>query len=230
MYRAEDVILPSSDSPCQSHLLHLLRKENKSEVAESEAHVRGRRRKRWLIDHRKKTCMLYLQADYAFYSKFGSEEAAINVMTAHIQRLNSIFRPTDFNLDGQPDDIQFMIKRVKVHTRNRTMDPTYPYDGHFEVIKFLELFSEGDYDTFCLAYLFTFRDFEGGTLGLAWTGDLKNAGGVCEKKGHFRGGVKSLNTGILTLLNYGKLVSPAVSHVTLAHEIGTLTNTWDSWQ
>ena len=27
------------------------------------------------------------------------------------------------------------------------------------------------------------RDFEGGTLGLAWTGDLKNAGGVCEKNG-----------------------------------------------
>ena len=31
--------------------------------------------------------------------------------------------------------------------------------------------------------MFTFRDFEGGTLGLAWTGDLKNAGGVCEKNG-----------------------------------------------
>ena len=31
--------------------------------------------------------------------------------------------------------------------------------------------------------MFTYRDFEGGTLGLAWTGDLKNAGGVCEKNG-----------------------------------------------
>ena len=43
--------------------------------------------------------------------------------------------------------------------------------------------SEEDYDAFCLAYMFTYRDFEGGTLGLAWTGDLKNAGGVCEKNG-----------------------------------------------
>ena len=49
--------------------------------------------------------------------------------------------------------------------------------------KFLEIFSEEDYDAFCLAYMFTYRDFEGGTLGLAWTGDLKNAGGVCEKNG-----------------------------------------------
>jgi len=31
--------------------------------------------------------------------------------------------------------------------------------------------------------MFTYRDFDGGTLGLAWTGDLKNAGGVCEKNG-----------------------------------------------
>lgn len=43
--------------------------------------------------------------------------------------------------------------------------------------------SEEDYDAFCLAYMFTYRDFEMGTLGLAWTGDLKNAGGVCEKNG-----------------------------------------------
>lgn len=48
---------------------------------------------------------------------------------------------------------------------------------------FFFFFTEEDYDAFCLAYMFTYRDFEMGTLGLAWTGDLKNAGGVCEKNG-----------------------------------------------
>ncbi|KAJ8940867.1 hypothetical protein NQ318_010180 [Aromia moschata] len=59
-----------------------------------------------------------------------------------------------------------------------------------------------DYDAFCLAYMFTYRDFEMGTLGLAWTGDLKNAGGVCEKTGAYfviivrgrQSGVHDVNT------------------------------------
>ena len=90
---------------------------------------------------------------------------------------------SDFNGDGKPDNITFMIKRIKVHNMNALKDPSYRFPGNYGVEKFLELFSEEDYDAFCLAYMFTYRDFEMGTLGLAWTGDLKNAGGVCEKNG-----------------------------------------------
>ncbi|KAG4074252.1 hypothetical protein HA402_008661 [Bradysia odoriphaga] len=169
---------------------------------------------------RKITCMLYLQADHTFFQKMGSDEASIEAITRHVQRANFIYKNTDFNGDGKPDNITFMIKRIKVHNANALKDPSYRFPGNYGVEKFLELFSEEDYDAFCLAYMFTYRDFEMGTLGLAWTGDLKNAGGVCEKNGHYRGSLKSLNTGIVTLLNYGKHVPPAVSHVTLAHEIG----------
>ncbi|XP_066149642.1 disintegrin and metalloproteinase domain-containing protein 10-like [Euwallacea fornicatus] len=176
--------------------------------------------KRATIDPKKTTCMLYLQADHMFFQKYGTEEACIEVMTRHVQRVNVIYRNTDFNQDGKKDNITFMVKRVKVHTLEALKDPTYRFPNNYGVEKFLELFSEEDYDAFCLAYMFTYRDFEMGTLGLAWTGDLKNAGGVCEKNGHYRGSMKSLNTGIVTLLNYGKHVPPAVSHVTLAHEIG----------
>ncbi|XP_044743538.1 disintegrin and metalloproteinase domain-containing protein 10-like [Chrysoperla carnea] len=172
------------------------------------------------VDPNKTTCMLYLQADHQFYQKYQSEEACIEVMTRHVQRVNSIYKTTDFNQDGVPDNITFMIKRIKVHTTDALNDPSYRFPSNYGVEKFLEIFSEEDYDAFCLAYMFTYRDFEMGTLGLAWTGDLKNAGGVCEKNGHYRGSLKSLNTGIITLLNYGKHVPPAVSHVTLAHEIG----------
>ena len=50
-------------------------------------------------------------------------------------------------------------------------------------LHFICFTSEEDYDQFCLAYMFTYRDFEMGTLGLTWAGDLKNAASVCEKNG-----------------------------------------------
>ena len=42
---------------------------------------------------KKTTCMLYLQADHLFYEmKDRSEEACIEEMTRHVQRVNSIYR------------------------------------------------------------------------------------------------------------------------------------------
>lgn len=46
------------------------------------------------IDPRKTTCMLYLQADHQFYTRYRSEEACIEVMTRHVQRVNAIYRNT----------------------------------------------------------------------------------------------------------------------------------------
>lgn len=37
--------------------------------------------------------MLYLQADHLFYENMGSEEACIESMTRHVQRVNSIYNP-----------------------------------------------------------------------------------------------------------------------------------------
>lgn len=39
---------------------------------------------------------------------------------------------------------------------------------NIDVSNFLNLHSLGDHQDFCLAYVFTYRDFTGGTLGLAW--------------------------------------------------------------
>jgi disintegrin and metalloproteinase domain-containing protein 10 len=50
--------------------------------------------KRATVDPKKTTCMLYLQADHLFYQKYGTEEACIEVMTRHVQRVNSIYRTT----------------------------------------------------------------------------------------------------------------------------------------
>lgn len=55
--------------------------------------LRNKKKKRSSsIDPRKTTCMLYLQADHLFYAKMGSEEACIETMTRHVQRVNSIYK------------------------------------------------------------------------------------------------------------------------------------------
>ena len=41
---------------------------------------------------------------------------------------------------------------------------------NIDVSNFLNLNSMKNHDEFCLAYVFTYRDFSGGTLGLAWVG------------------------------------------------------------
>lgn len=50
--------------------------------------------KRAIIDPKKTTCMLYLQADHQFFQKYGTEEACIEVMTRHVQRVNAIYKAT----------------------------------------------------------------------------------------------------------------------------------------
>lgn len=53
---------------------------------------------------------------------------------------------------------------------------------NIDVSNFLNLHSLGNHEIFCLAYVFTYRDFTGGTLGLAWVASASGAsGGICEK-------------------------------------------------
>lgn len=47
------------------------------------------------------------------------------------------------------------------------------------------------------------------------------AGGICERATTFRDGkTKSLNTGVVTFINYNKKVLQKVSQITFAHETG----------
>lgn len=47
-----------------------------------------------------------------------------------------------------------------------------PYrDNNIGVEKLLEINSEENHDDVCLAYVFTYRDFADGVLGLAWVGE-----------------------------------------------------------
>lgn len=113
---------------------------------------------------------LYLDPGAMFSTELLTPQEKLNYL--------SCFTFSDFDGTGGPDNIGFIIKKIKVWT-----DPTvagYKYDGNFAVDYFLDLHSDDNYNDYCLSYLFTYRDFSDGVLGLAWLGDVGSAGGVCE--------------------------------------------------
>uniref|UniRef100_A0A8C4DGL2 ADAM10 endopeptidase n=1 Tax=Dicentrarchus labrax TaxID=13489 RepID=A0A8C4DGL2_DICLA len=58
-------------------------------------------------------------------------------------------------------------------------------------------------------------------LGLAWEGKAGNWGGVCSQQTTLRNGQTStLNTGLVTIQNYGQFLPPRHVQLTLAHELG----------
>nr|XP_022312257.1 disintegrin and metalloproteinase domain-containing protein 10-like [Crassostrea virginica] len=183
-----------------------------------DANLPEHRRKR-AIDPTKTVCSIYMQADHTFYQKYSSNiDTVVAQLGVYVQAVNNIFQRIDFDGDSSADNIGFLVKRLKVHT-----DPNasgYKLNGHYSVEKFLDLHSSDNYDGYCLSYMFTDRDFDGGVLGLAWVASLTKAGGICEAYRSYSGEYKSLNTGIVTVKNYGAAVASVVTQVTFAHEIG----------
>ncbi|XP_032906527.1 disintegrin and metalloproteinase domain-containing protein 10 [Amblyraja radiata] len=177
-------------------------------------------RKRRASPEEKNTCQLFIQTDHLFFNYYGSREAVIAQISSHVKAIDTIYQTTDFY---GIRNISFMVKRVRINTTTHEKDRSNPFRfANIGVEKFLELNSEQNHDDYCLAYVFTDRDFDDGVLGLAWVGaPAGNSGGICEKnKLYSDGKKKSLNTGIITVQNYGSHVPPKVSHITFAHEIG----------
>ncbi|XP_035992257.1 disintegrin and metalloproteinase domain-containing protein 10 [Fundulus heteroclitus] len=168
----------------------------------------------------KNTCQLYIQTDHTFFKYYGSRDAVIGQITSHVKAVDTIYKATDF---VGLRNIGFMVKRIKINVTDDAKNPTNPFRfPNIGVERFLDLNSEQNHDEYCLAYIFTDRDFDDGVLGLAWVGSPSgSSGGICEKNRLYSDGRrKSLNTGIVTVQNYGSHVPPKVSHITFAHEIG----------
>ncbi|TSK20045.1 Disintegrin and metalloproteinase domain-containing protein 10 [Bagarius yarrelli] len=177
-------------------------------------------RKRRAAQVEKNTCQLFIQTDHLFFKYYRTTEAVIAQISNHVKAIDSIYQSTDFQ---GIRNISFMVKRIRINTTSDETDRSNPFRfANIGVEKFLELNSEQNHDEFCLAYVFTDRDFDDGVLGLAWVGAPSgSSGGICEKSKLYSDGKrKSLNTGIITVQNYGSHVPPKVSHITFAHEVG----------
>ena len=67
--------------------------------------------------------------------------------------------------------LSFQVQRIKIHNDSSCSNVREPNPfciPNVDVSNFLNLHSKSNHEEFCLAYVFTYRDFTGGTLGLAW--------------------------------------------------------------
>ena len=121
-----------------------------------------------------------------------------------IEHVNNIYKETIF----KQYDIVFKLKDVaksEVFCEDKTCD---------DVEILLDKFTEKEKESkSCLKYLWTFRDFEGGTTGLGWKGS------ICTRKFKSRK-VTPRNTGVVTSLNFNKTRTLREVAKTMAHEIG----------
>ena len=95
---------------------------------------------------------------------------------------------------------------------------------NIDIMPYLIKWSELDHDRYCLALLFTYRDFSDGTLGLAWVADpdVDTPGGICSKRVLFEEENEALNfnTVVASFENYGVSVPRKASVITIIHELG----------
>lgn len=186
----------------------------------------------------KRACTLYIQTDTYLWNHtrrhhdndLDTREDIASLVAQHIKAVNHIYENSDFNgIRG----LKFIVQRLRINDTTACEGPrrtTNPFcQPNIDVSNFLNLNSQFNHNDFCLAYIFTYRDFSGGTLGLAWVASTSGAsGGICEKYKVYTENVngrqvqtkRSLNTGIITFVNYNSRVPPKVSELTLAHEIG----------
>ncbi|XP_053204127.1 disintegrin and metalloproteinase domain-containing protein 10-like [Panonychus citri] len=187
----------------------------------------------------KRACSLYIQTDTYLWdhirkdvsSDTKAREEIASLVAQHIKAVNHIYESANFQgIRG----LKFIVQRLKINESTACDDQSKRDQNPFcspniDVSNFLNLNSQFNHNDFCLAYIFTYRDFSGGTLGLAWVASTSGAsGGICEKYKSYTENIhgrqvqtkRSLNTGIITFVNYNSRVPPKVSELTLAHEIG----------
>ncbi|XP_061192298.1 disintegrin and metalloproteinase domain-containing protein 10-like [Saccostrea echinata] len=171
-----------------------------------------------------RSCSLHVVADPDFYKNIGGSSLSktISEMRYQVAQADMIFRSTDFDGNGYGDNIGFEISNITVIT-DSSYSEYHMADPNLSVYDYLYAFSEYDLDPYCLGVAFTYREFDNGVVGLAWTASSSiygAVGGLCQGRTMYNGKMYSFNSALVTMLNYGKRLTSYKSSLVLTHEFG----------
>ncbi|XP_009874388.1 PREDICTED: disintegrin and metalloproteinase domain-containing protein 17-like, partial [Apaloderma vittatum] len=190
---------------------------------QNEANIH--RKKRAVPESSKNTCKMLVVADHRFFKYMGrgEESTTINYLIELIDRVDDIYRNTSWD-DGAFNGYGIQIEQIIIHNEPHLVKPgekhynmakSYPDDKKdaWDVKMLLEQFSFDIAEKaahVCLAHLFTYQDFDMGTLGLAYVGSPRpnSHGGICPKAYYSQTAKKDifLNSGLTSTKNYGKTI------------------------
>ncbi|KAF7668699.1 hypothetical protein LDENG_00298440 [Lucifuga dentata] len=250
VYRSDDIRnLSRIVSPKVCGYIHAEAKDLLPETAKMDSEGQEEEKEplhratRQVHNHKKNTCPLLLAADYRFFKHMGrgQESVTLNYLIELIDRVDDIYRNTTW-------DDEFKGYGVQIHQIIINKEPTKPPPGigsnywvHYnmknspvkgkevwDVKRLLEQFSSDIADNasnVCLAHLFTYQDFDEGTLGLAYVAPSKPLalGGLCSRPYYPSHSVKKpsyLNTGLTSTKNYGKTILTKEADLVTTHELG----------
>uniref|UniRef100_A0A8C7LEF2 ADAM metallopeptidase domain 17a n=1 Tax=Oncorhynchus kisutch TaxID=8019 RepID=A0A8C7LEF2_ONCKI len=236
VYRSEDIRnLSRMASPKVCGYIHAGAQDL---LPEGSGPPRERKKERRRELENKNTCPLALVADYRFFKHMGRGEESItlNYLIELIDRVDDMYRNTTWDDEFTGYGVQ--IQQVRTAVTLPCAGPGWthynmkgsPIQGKevWDVKKLLEQFSSDIADnasTVCLAHLFTYQDFDEGTLGLAYVAPSKAQalGGLCPKPYYPSHSVKKpsyLNTGLTSTKNYGKTILTKEADLVTTHELG----------
>ncbi|CAG9570797.1 unnamed protein product [Danaus chrysippus] len=176
---------------------------------------------------RARICDLLLLADKEFYEKDANSSInhVVQRMMHAVAQADIIFRNSDFNEDGVPDNIGFAVKYILILTSDETNNRVFgdlvkdrSIDGRNYLMRFARLRRLSEV---CLGVAFSGHAFLNRTLGLSFTslgGGLGGAaGGLCDRRAYGR----SFNTLALAHATGDRdRVPERLAALTLAHEMG----------
>ena len=191
----------------------------------------------WLVKQRRaggrrsgrkcRSCGLLLIADHTFYREVGegSVKGSVLQMLYHARELNKLMEQQDYDQDGRADCLGVHVSGlgvIKSETSHHNILDTNT--SSVSPASYLKTFSQYQLDGYCLAILFSSRQFPGKVLGLSWRAAATTQAGICQTRANVgteeRPELLNLNSLFITMRTRHMARIPLrMGVLNLAHEV-----------